>query len=58
MSIEIIEKPKHKCSVCGCVFSFDKEDLIKFPTGHDELYLCCPVCYSHDIAFEDNVIKL
>lgn len=62
--IEIIEKPTHKCSVCGCVFSFDKEDLVKDPFGlrvvkkvHN-LFLQCPVCGTYSIAFENNTIKL
>lgn len=59
MSIEIIEKPTHKCSVCGCVFSFDTEDFLElsFRKGREEvslrrfaeIYLCqtavfCPIC--------------
>ena len=66
MSIEIIEKPTHKCSVCGCVFSFDKEDLENKPFGlhpqtcdvYAKRYLQCPVCGTLDVMFEDNVIKI
>lgn len=65
MSIEIIQKPTHKCSVCGCVFSFDREDLKKIPFGTSPIgdvakqYLQCPVCESCEDAFKnDSVIAL
>lgn len=64
MSIEIIEKPTHKCSVCGCVFSYEKEDLVKDPLGlrlkdmHAERFLKCPVCDTLEYVLEVNVIKL
>lgn len=58
MSMEIIEKPTHKCSGCGCVFSFDREDLKKISVICDTNYVVCPVCRTHDIAFKDNEIEI
>lgn len=45
MSIEIIEKPTHKCSVCGCVFSFGKEDFQKEEDYYfRKIFVSCPIC--------------
>lgn len=63
MSIEIIEKPTHKCQNCGCVFSFEKEDLEEsliagMYGAASIMYLKCPVCGSHGIAFNDWIVNL
>lgn len=67
MSIEIIEKPKHKCEACGCVFSFDKDDFCteklninskQISAGHfrdtilHSIFVACPICDSMHIIKE------
>lgn len=59
MSVEIVDKPRHSCGLCGCVFTFGKEDLLierrhrelrqvslkEWRDFHDcRLYISCPVC--------------
>ena len=72
MSIEIVEKPTHKCSVCGCSYSFGKEDIeeivintgvIKTPYAtykdvSDHTFLVrCPVCGEKHILRTTQVKK-
>lgn len=58
MSVEIINKASRECEVCGCLFSFDKEDIQKKSTYdikrvsfhgtrkdfEHTLFIACPVC--------------
>lgn len=67
MSIEIIEKPTHKCSVCGCVFTFDKEDFqedkeyVGYQTFRDvyniNTLVHCPICGSPFIIKTEQKMK-
>ena len=48
--IKIIEPGTRKiakCSVCGCVFSYEEEDINMFPNARRNsvtLYINCPQC--------------
>lgn len=59
MSVEIVESPKRTCDLCGCVYSFGKEDmqngkkhktnrqvsLKEYRSYYDcRLFVVCPVC--------------
>ena len=72
MSIEIIEKPTHKCSACGCVFSFDKEDFIESDIRADRrelsrlhyidtylhrVFVTCPICDTVHVLKEVKTTK-
>ena len=39
-----------KCSVCGCVFSYEKEDVMSFSLIH---HIHCPQC-NNDIFLTDG----
>lgn len=52
--IEILKKPQHKCEVCGCVYTFDKEDFkddknwiksIDYRSLYEyRTFVECPIC--------------
>ena len=55
MSIEIIEKPKHKCTVCGCVYSFEKEDFQEEKDYYfREVFVICPICGKRHILEKEK----
>lgn len=61
--MEIIEMPKTKCGICGCVYSFNKDDFKletkKIGMNHvnlnvqreQTLYVTCPVCGTSHILY-------
>ena len=58
--IEIIEKPQHKCELCGCVFSFDKEDIHSLSLKEGEVdvfskFVSCPICGLAFMFFENEL---
>lgn len=56
--IEIIEKPQVKCKNCGCVFSFEKEDVqslkLKDSGTIFSRFVPCPVCSVAYDLFENQ----
>lgn len=42
------EKYKHKCSECGCIFTYQKDDC--WTWGINILLIQCPCCHSSDGA--------
>lgn len=70
--IEIIEKPQHKCEICGCVYTFDKEDFKEKEEyqGYKEIswqvmrdiyetitYVECPICGNKFVLKKETEAK-
>ena len=52
-----------ECNECGCIFTYEKEDVVTEQTGINEYmtYVACPDCnYSHelyDVFFWLNLLR-
>jgi hypothetical protein len=42
----------HECSLCGCRFEYEKDDVEEEPYGIPAIE--CPCCHMHSIAYEDK----